>query len=49
MFSATVSAGTDVKCWWTIPMPWARLSRGERIMTVFPPIRISPLSAGIIP
>ena len=28
-FSATVNAGTDVKCWWTIPIPSRRASRGE--------------------
>ena len=28
MFSATVRAGTEVKCWWTIPMPRARATRG---------------------
>ena len=28
-FSATVNAGTDVKCWWTIPIPSRRASRGD--------------------
>ena len=29
MFSVTVSDGTSVKCWWTMPSPAAMASRGE--------------------
>ena len=33
MFSVTVCVGTSVKCWWTMPMPAAIASRGERKST----------------
>ena len=36
MFSATVSVGTSMKCWCTMPMPSARASRGERMWQAWP-------------
>ncbi len=32
-FSATLSAGTDVKCWWTMPTPRRRAARGDGTAT----------------
>ena len=49
MFSATVSAGIDVKCWCTSPIPVARASRGDRRRRGVPSIRISPVSGATIP
>ena len=44
MFSVTVWVGTSAKCWWTMPMPAAIASRGERRSIGSPKTRISPAS-----
>ena len=44
MFSATVSTGTSMKCWWTMLMPCEMASDGEAMETGLPPSRISPSS-----
>ena len=44
-FSSTVKVSTSMKCWCTMPMPWAMASEEERIFTASPLTRISPLSA----
>ena len=49
MFSATVSAGIEVKCWCTRPIPASRASRGDRSRFGVPSIRISPASGDSIP
>ena len=45
MFSATVMLGTSVKCWCTMPMPWANASDGDRIVIGAPRHRITPCCA----
>jgi len=44
MFSATVSTGTSMKCWWTMLMPRSMASDGPLIETTWPSSRISPSS-----
>jgi len=44
MFWETVSVGTSMKCWCTIPMPLRMASSGERKWTRFPLKVISPSS-----
>jgi hypothetical protein len=43
-FSATVRAGTEVKCWCTIPMPSTRAARGLATRRTAPLTMISPAS-----
>ena len=43
-FSATVNTGTSMKCWWTMPILALIASLGDRIVTGWPSIRISPSS-----
>ncbi len=43
------SGATSEKCWVTIPIPAAIASRGERIATGLPSMRISPASAAVSP
>ncbi len=43
MFSVTVSGGTSMKCWCTMPMPWAMASCGLTILTGWPLTVILPL------
>ena len=44
-FSSTVKLSISMKCWCTMPMPWAMASRGLSICTALPSTRISPASA----
>ena len=41
-FSATVSVGTSMKCWWIMPIPARIASAGEWKTCGLPSIRISP-------
>ena len=43
MFSATDRLGTSMKCWWTMPMPWAMATEGEVSSSFSPFTMISPL------
>ena len=43
-FSATVIEGTSAKCWWTMPMPCAIASRGDRNATGVPSSSSCPSS-----
>ena len=43
-FSAPVSEGTSVKCWYTMPTPSALASRGLRTVTGWPSIARLPSS-----
>ena len=42
MFCATVKGCTSIKCWWTIPIPFAIATLGLSILTNFSLIYISP-------
>ena len=44
MFSATVREGTSMKCWCTMPIPFAMAAFGEESTTFSPLITISPSS-----
>ena len=43
-FSATVSVGTSMKCWWIMPMPWRIASVGDVIVTSWPLRKMVPSS-----
>ena len=49
MFSRTVSWSASMKCWWTMPMPAAMASFGERNATGSPLTDMVPSSGGCIP
>ena len=49
MFSATVSSSKSEKCWKTMPMPSARASTGEAIVTGRPCQTISPALGSTTP
>ena len=49
MFSATVSTGTSMKCWWTMLMPRAIASDGPVRLTSVPSSRIWPASGRASP
>ena len=48
MFSVTVNGSTSTKCWWTMPIPSAIASRGDR-SSLLAPTRIRPPSGGYMP
>ena len=43
-FWATVMVGTSMKCWWIMPIPALMASAGERKLSLFPSMKISPSS-----
>jgi hypothetical protein len=49
MFSSTVRASNNEKCWNTMPMPSRLASRGEAIVTGLPFQAIEPSSGCITP
>jgi hypothetical protein len=49
MFSATVMTSTNMKCWWTIPMPSSIARLGDPTSVGVPASRISPSSAATLP
>ena len=48
-FSSTVRLSANMKCWWTIPMPWSMASAGDEKLTSVPPTTMRPSSAGCMP
>ena len=49
MFSVTVITGTNMKCWWTMPMPSSIAFEGESTATGLSLMRTSPSSGWYSP